>query len=267
MSLDDLHVIDISPDSRSGALAPVIWEQKNGKSKPGVLRFDSRGSFSGLAWLASDIFPAHVASFSSTGDMLVAGYDDKGTVHLSIFDVYGKLLISQIATDPVSPATTEPDAAKAEARNEQATLEASQIQLAGGDDDAVYLFNASAGRKVLRVTPNGKTSQLSLIEPALRPGDGKLLPLNFFVSHSSIYLHEAILKAGEEAGRSGQAVTLQHFAISVYDRYTGAMQESYRIDGDFAGNLAAASPREFYFLKSQVIGAGALRFSLVRAVK
>jgi hypothetical protein len=267
MSIDDLHVIDISPDSRGGVLAPVVWERKTGKSKAGILKFDSRGSFSGLTWLDGDFFPTRVASFSSTGNMLVAGYDDDGKIPLSIFDTHGKLLIARISADPASTDSLDSKAKQDEAARDQATLEASQIQLASGDDDAVYLFDPTKGRKILRVTPNGKTTEIILTKSDSQGSEENLLPMNFFASRGSLYLHEAILKSGEKAGQSGQPVTLQHFAISVYDRYTGELRESYRIYGDFAGTVAAASPREFYFLKSKDIGAGALRFSLVRAAK
>jgi len=267
MSINDLHVIDVSPDSRGGLLAPILWERTTGKNKAGILKFDSRGAFSGLIWLDDDFFPTRVASFSSTGNLLVAGYDDAGKIHLSIFDTYGKLLIAQIPAYASGNGSPQSKIKGDEAASQQAMLDASQIQLAGGDDDSVYLFDTTKDRKIFRVTQDGKTTEIVLARSELRGGEGTRLPLNFFASHGSLYLHEAILKSGEEAGRSEQAITLQHFAITVYDRYSGELQESFRVDGDFAGTLAAASPREFYFLKSKDIGAGALRFSLVRAAK
>jgi hypothetical protein len=58
---------------------------------------------------------------------------------------------------------------------------------------------------------------------------------------------------------------LKHFALSVYDRYDGTLNATYRMDIAFGATPVSLSPREFYFLKAKVLPGGALSFSLIRA--
>lgn len=255
----DLHATDLSRDPRGGVLAPVLWAPKAGPEKHGVVRFDDKGDYDSLIWLDAKFFPTHVAKFSSSGDYLVTGYDDKGTVYVSLFDVRGKLLIPQVLSpDSKAAAPAKPGSHSA---NAEAVQEASLIQIASGDDDAVYLFDRSRGRKVLRIQPSGNFTELALPPPILKDGESTM-PMAMLVSHSSIYLYEAVLDKGQDIQ---DVVELKRFALSVYDGYTGTLNASFRDLASIGGMLVSVAPQEFYFLKSTPDAGGTVAFSLVHA--
>jgi hypothetical protein len=260
MNPSDLFVIDLAQDPRGGVIAPVLWNETPNKTRAGILRFDEHGDYNELIWLDTELIPTHVAEFSSSGDYLVTGYDPYGQVHVALFNFQGKMVIPQVFsygnTEDVAGKQT---AGQADRPSDQSVLKASLIQMASGDDDAVYLFNPASGRKVIRVQPSGKWTEIDLPKPASLEGT---LPLAMFVSHSSLYLDEAILDKGQKL--EGVSV-LKHFALSVYDRYDGTLNATYRMDIAFGATPVSLSPREFYFLKAKVLPGGALSFSLIRA--
>ena len=83
-----------------------------------------------------------------------------------------------------------------------------------------------------------------------------------YVSHSNLYLCEAILDKGHVAG---DAMVLKRFALSVYDRFSGTLDGSFEIDNTFGASPVALSPREFHFLNAKVVPGQGLIFSIIRA--
>ncbi len=83
-----------------------------------------------------------------------------------------------------------------------------------------------------------------------------------YVSHSSLYLYEAILDKGQ---KTEEVTELKRFAISVYDRYSGTLNASFRVDSGSGLIPVALSPKEFHLLDAKVLPGGELSFSLIRS--
>ncbi len=262
MKPEDLFVVDLAQDPRGGVIAPVWWNETPKKTRTGILRFDEHGDYNGLIWLDAGFTPTHVAEFNFAGDFLVTGYDPHSNVYVALFNSHGKMVIPQVLPHSnVNAAEGKQTTGQVERPSDQSIREASLIQLASGDDDAVYLYNPSWGRKVIRIQPSGHSTEIALPNPALQEGESAL-PLEMFVSHSNLYLHEAILNKGQ---KTDEVTELKRFAISVYDRYTGTLNASFRTESGFGATPVALSPREFYFLAAKVLPGGAWNFSILRA--
>ncbi|MGB6830059.1 MAG: hypothetical protein WBE41_18570 [Terracidiphilus sp.] len=258
----DLYTTDLAPDPRGGVIAPVVWDDASKKSRAGILRFDENGDYEALIPLDAEFNPAHAAEFSSAGGFLVTGYDEEGKIHVALFDSRGRMLIPQVLKFGNTDATPgTPENGQTEQPDRQPAIEAGLIQLASGDDDAVYLFNPSSGRKVIRIRPDGQSSEIVLPKPVYLQ-DASTLPLDMLVSHGNLYLCEAVLDKGQ---KPEDAMELKRFALSVYDRYTGTLNASFQIDSTFGATLVAASPREFHFLDAKVVAGQGLSFSIIRA--
>jgi len=258
----DLYTTDLAPDPHGGAIAPVVWEDASKKSRAGILRFDEDGDYEALIALDAEFNPAHVAEFSSAGGFVVTGYDEGGKIHVALFDSRGRMLVPEVlrfGNTDASP--NKPKNGQSEQSDTRSEIEAGLIQMASGDDDAVYLFNPSSGRKVIRIRPDGHSSEIALPKPAFLEGINTP-PLDMLISHGNLYLCEAILDEGQ---RPKDATELKRFALSVYDRYTGALNASFQIDSTFGATPVGASPREFHFLDAKVVPGQGLSFSIIRA--
>ncbi len=263
MNPRDLFLLDVTQDPRGGVIAPVWWnEASRKKMRSGILRFAENGDYNSLLWLDAGFLATHVAEFSSSGDFLVTGYDDHGKTYTALFDFQGKMLIPHVLSlGPTEEPARKQASPQTEKSIQESALDASLIQLASGDDDAVYVYDPSKGRKVFRVLPSGKSTEIALPKPTFLERANSF-PLEMFVSHSSIYLNEAILKAGQ---KTEKVTELKRFGISVYDRYTGELSSAFQIDGTYGGTPVALSPKEFSFLNVKVSPGGMLNFSIIRA--
>jgi hypothetical protein len=268
----ELFVVDLSPEPRGGVNALVLSTRTKEATNTslakeeqrfGIVCFDDHGEFDELIPLDTgpDFNPTHVGEFSSGKEFLIAGYGEHGRVFLSIFGNRGELLIPHLhptkypALDADKQRNT--DDTKPTARG---AVAAGIIQLAAGDDDAVYLFDPSRGRQALRIRPDGISEDITLPEPSYSK-DLSTQPLGFYVSHSNLYISEAILDKGQAAG---DAMELKRFGLSVYDRYTGALTASFEIDKTYGATPVALSPREFHFLNAKVAARQGLSFSIIR---
>lgn len=240
-------------------IAAVVWTPDDHTQKPGILVFNPDGSFNRLTFIEGTLFPTHVAEFSSGAGYVVTGYDEQGAIYQALVASEGKILKPDVLRDREgSPASKDPTEGST-----PAPLNAALIQLVSGDDDAVYLFNAAKGRRVYRIRSDG-TFTVTDLEASASPTGEKTLILGMFISHSSLYLHEALI---DESKKNEQVMTLNRFLLTVYDRSSGALQHRYLNDAGFGGNPVAMAPREFYFLKTKALPDGALDFSLIRAVE
>ncbi|MGC9223938.1 MAG: hypothetical protein ACP5E2_08430 [Terracidiphilus sp.] len=272
MNPKDLFVVDLSGDPRGGVIAPVVWNPNPGTTQAGLLRFDQDGDFRDLIWLDTnaDFTPTHAAAFSSGQGFLVAGYDEHGIL-VSLFDYQGKK-VRTIAL----PGVGGVEAAKSPPKQEQHrpgtsapqssvriafARSASFIEMASSEDNAVYVFNPSSGRSLFRIRPEGQYTEIKLAQPQAEKG-ANTMPLGLFVSHSNIYLDEAILGAGQKA--SDYIGQLKRFLISVYSQNDGALEQSFLDDTGFGALPVSLSPREFYFLKMKDNEGGMPTFSLIR---
>jgi len=262
MNPGDLFVVDLAPAPRGGVIAAVWWNETPKAQRAGILRFDEHGDFSSLLWLDAAFTPTHLAEFSSAGDFLVTGYDEHSKVHVALFNSRGTMVIPQVLPYGGAEDTSgKKSAGQAEQPNDKSIREASLIQLVSGDDNAVYFYNPSLGRKVIRIQPSGQSTEIALPSPPFLEGEGTL-PLQMYISHSSLYLYEAILEKGQ---KTEEVTELKRFAISVYDRYNGILNASFRVDSGSGLIPVALSPREFHFLDAKVLPGGDLSFSLVRS--
>lgn len=252
----DLHIVDLSERERGGVIAPVVWTPDEHTQKPGILVFNSDASFNRLIFLEGGLFPTHVAEFSSGSGYIVSGYNDRGAIYQALVTSEGKILKADVLRD-----TDETKPPKESSDSSAAPMNAALVQLASGDDDAVYLYNAAKGRRVYRIRSDGTFTVIHLETSAPPPGE-KTLILGMFISHSSIYLHEALI---DETKKNEEIMTLNRFLLSVYDRYSGTLRERYLNDAAFGGNPVTMAPREFFFVKSKALPDGALQFSLIQA--
>ena len=256
----DLLVADMSPAPRGGAIAPVLWQSKEKLLQSGILHFSEDGGYDGLTRLDAKFRPTHVAEFSSAGDYLVTGYDEYSRVQVSLFDRHGKMLIAHVLPDgkaDESPRKTEPGGHAEMA----AAKESGLMQVVSADDDAIYLFDPYKGRKVIRIEPSGESSEIALSKPNLKDGEATM-PVALLVTHGNLYLYEAVLSKEQT---QQEAMELNRFVLSVYDRYNGTLDASYTVDDSIGGFPVALAPREFYFLKEKEAPGGAWSFSLARA--
>lgn len=261
MNPADLFVVDLAQTPRGGVIAPVWWNETLKTQRAGILRFDAHGDYNGLTWLDAAFTPTHVAEFSSAGDFLVTGYDEHSKVHVALFNSHGTMVIPQVLPNgSVDTGSGKQAPGQAAQPGDQSIREASLIQLVSGDDNSVYLYNPSFARKVIRIQPSGQSTEIALPDPFLE-GEGTL-PLQMFISHSSLYLYEAILDKGQ---KTDEVTELKRFAISVYDRYNGTLNSSFRVDSASALIPVALAPKEFHFLDAKVLPGGELSFSLVRS--
>lgn len=274
MDPKDLFAVDLSGDPRGGAIAPVIWGPNPGTMRAGILRFDKDGDFRDLIWLdtSTDFIPTHVAAFSSGQGFLVAGYDEHG-ISVNLFDYRGKKVRAIVlpgegegvraTKSPPGQEERRPDASDPQPSVRLAfARSASFIQMASGDDNAVYVFDSSSERKVFRIRPEGQYTEIKLARPLAENG-ANTMPLGIFVSHGNIYLDEAILGTGQKKeDYSGQ---LKKFLISVYSQYDGALEQSFLDDAGFGALPVSLSPREFYFLRMKDTPGGTPTFSLISA--
>jgi len=267
---DILRIPDMAQDPRGGAIAPLAWydASSGAVAKAGIARFDDHGNYDSTVWLDTVLYVLHVAKFSSSGNYLVAGYDDHIKFQLSLFDFRGRLLVASVLAgviDGDSPHVTgaaeEPQTGNAISN---ATADAAFLQLASGDDDAVYLFKPSWGRRVIRVASSGKCSEIPLPKPWFSAGDSGL-PTAMYVSHNSVYLFEGVVSSAQQADvGAGKPTEIKRISISVYDIHDGSLSASFRDDGALGGILVSVAPRQFYFLKAEQQPGGALDFWLVR---
>jgi hypothetical protein len=126
----------------------------------------------------------------------------------------------------------------------------------------VYLYNAARGRRVYRIRSDGTFTIIPFEASAPPPGE-KTLTLRMFISHSNLYLDEALIG---ESKKTGEVSQLNRFLLTVFDRYSGALQHRYLNDAGFGGSPVAMAPQEFYFLETKALPDGSLDFSLIRAV-
>ena len=274
MDPKDLFVVDLSGDPRGGAIAPVVWSPNPGTTRAGILRFDQDGDFRDLIWLdtSADFIPTHVAAFSSGQGFLVAGYDEHG-ISVDLFDYRGK----KVRTIVLPGEGGGVEAAKSPSRQEQHRPDASVpqpsvrlafarsasfIQMASDDDNAVYVFDSSSERKLFRIRPGGQYTEIKLARPLTEEG-ANTMPLGIFVSHSNIYLDEAILGTGQK--KKDYVGQLKRFLISVYSQNDGTLSQSFLDDTGFGALPVSLSPREFYFLKMKDSPGETPTFSLIRA--
>ncbi|MGP8251878.1 MAG: hypothetical protein ACLQHF_07570 [Terracidiphilus sp.] len=261
MNPQDLFVVDLAQAPRGGVIAVVWWNETPKAQRAGVLRFDEHGDFSSLLWLDAAFIPTHVAEFSSAGDFLVTGYDEHSKVHVALVNSRGTMVIPQVLPyGDAEVASGNKAPGQAGQPSDQSIREASLIQLVSGDDNAVYLYNPSFGRKVIRIQPSGQSTEIALPPPF--PEGESTLPLQMYVSHSSLYLYEAILDKGQ---KTEEVTELKRFAISVYDRYSGTLNASFRVDSGSGLIPVALSPKEFHLLDAKVLPGGELSFSLIRS--
>jgi hypothetical protein len=254
----DLHIVDLADRERGGVIAVVVRSPDDHTQKPGILVFNPDGSFNRLTFIEGAFFPTHVAEFSSGAVYVVTGYDEKGAIYQALVTSEGRILKPDVLRDREGPPTAKDPAES----SSPAPMNAALIQLVSGDDDAVYLYNAARGKRAYRIRSDGTFTVTDLEASAPPPGE-KTLILGMFISHRGLYLHEALI---DESEKTEQVMTLNRFLLTVYDRYSGALQYTYLNDAAFGGNPMAMAPREFYFLKSKALPDGALDFSLVRAV-
>ena len=258
---DGLFLVDLAPAPRGGVLAITTWTDASRESQYGLLRFDEDGDYDDLIPLDTGFTPAHVAEFSSSGGFLLSGYDDSGKTRLALLDTRGKVLVPEVLRSSSSNASGRSGSAEAKKPGAQtAAVKSGVMQLASGDDDAVYVFDPSWGRKAIRVRSGGQFTEMALPQPAFLKNTSTM-PLQMLISHGSLYLCEAILDTGK---KPGDAMELRRFTISVYDRYSGALAAFYRVDSAFGSTPVAAYPREFFFLHARNVPGQGLNFSIVR---
>lgn len=263
-----LFVIDVSPSPRGGLIAPVVWTERapadqkppqKSKQRFGILRFDQDGDYDDLIEINVPFRLRHVAEFSSSGGFLVTGVGDDGTLHAAVLDNRGQIVVPQVslwgkARPPVGKRTAD----ETQQAMTKAAIEAGEMQVISGDDDAVYLYDPALGSKVARVASSGKISQIALAAAPL-PNGATALPLALYISHSTLYLDEALIE-----GKPATATELKHFLLCVYDNSAGALKASYKIDSSYGAVPVALSPREFYFLDAKVGYGSKVNFSIVK---
>jgi len=254
----DLHIVDLADRERGGVIATAVWNPDEHTQKPAVLVFNDDGTFNKLVFIDAAFFPIHVAEFSSGRGYVVAGNCDDDRIFQALVTSEGKVLKPNVLETPVETSTAQE---KSGASN-QSTMQAGLIQLVSGDDDAVYLYNPSKGRKVFRIRSDGTSTAIDLATSAAPQGE-RALPLRVFISYSNLYLQEALVS---ESKSNAEVTALNRFLLSVYDRSTGALDHAYINDGSFGGTPISMAPHEFHFLKANSLPNGTLSFSLIRAV-
>lgn len=255
----DLLITDLEPSPHGGVIATVVGEDSSKTNRAAILRFDEDGDFDRSITLDSDLHPARVAEFNSSGGFVVAGYDDRGRDYLALIDLHGKVVVPHLLAPEVADLGSRPNPAGSTAP--EAAIKAGSIKMVSGDDDAVYLFDPSRGRKITRIQPSGETTELPLGTAPSSSSGRPALPLELALSHGRIYLNEAMLDPGQ---RPAGVPRLTEYLLSVFDRYSGELEAIFQSDEPFGSTLITASPAALYFLDARVEHA-VIRLSIVRA--
>jgi hypothetical protein len=260
VSPTDIFLADLAEVPRGGVLALVAWSPTPEKTRFGIECVDEDRDYAPIVWLDVDFIPTHAAEFSIAGDFLVSGYSNDGSIHVALFDHRGNLSIAQVLKehDAMGGAAGKQTSEQKNEVIDRAAREAGLMQVVSGNDDSIYVYNPSWGRRVANVRSGGKVTEIKLASPRSE----NTLPMELFASNSFLCLTEAEL----DPGRNSNAPTeLTKFLISSYDRFSGALIASYQIRDSFGANPVAASPREFDFLDAKVISNGTVSFSIIRA--